>query len=298
MTEAGLRASPEAEGREGHKATPSDYARLVRIEHAVFSFPMFIAGALVAGVENMPGWIEWVYIVIAGTAARSLALALNRLIDHRHDAANPRTQNRELPAGLLSRSQVSWFILANLIAYLTAAWLIAPTCLYLSWVPLLVFAAYPFMKRFTALCHFGVGAGLALAPIGGYLAAAKVWPPSWEAWLLAAFTWLWVAGFDIIYAQLDFDFDLAHGVRSLPVALGRKALIVAAVLHGAAFVVLGILWVTAFEQEPWAALPIAALGVLFYLQHRWAHHVNLAAFRLNMAVGFVMLAFVIVGTFV
>lgn len=275
-----------------------DYARLVRIEHALFSLPMFIAGALVAGRAHFPSWREWVYIVVAGTAARSLALALNRYIDREIDARNPRTQTRELPSGVLSGSQVIWFIGVNLLIYAGAAWLIAPICLYLSWIPILIFVAYPLMKRFTALCHLGVGAGLAMAPLGGYLAAAKSWPIALDAWLLAIFTWLWVGGFDVIYAQLDVDFDRAHGLYSLPVQLGRRALWVAAGMHACALAALGVLWAHSFAGNDWVWIPGVVLALLFVLQHRHSDRVNWAAFRINSLVGFVMLAFVIVGIMV
>jgi 4-hydroxybenzoate polyprenyltransferase len=161
----------------------------------------------------------------------------------------------------------------------------------------LIFATYPFMKRFTALCHFGVGAGLALAPLGGYLAAAKSWPISEPAWLLGLFTLLWVAGFDIIYAQLDLEFDRAEGLYSFPRLLGRGALTLSAILHACAVVVLVSLWVGYFRGNYWLALPTAVMAVLFILQHRHAEKVEFAAFRVNTLVGFAMLAFVLVGVF-
>jgi 4-hydroxybenzoate polyprenyltransferase len=272
------------------------YARLVRLEHAIFSLPLFIAGALVAGQNRLPGWLDWVYIVIAGTAARNLALALNRLIDRKIDAANPRTQSRELPSGALRVGQVIAFVLFNLVVYAAAAWFIAPICLYLCWIPVLVFVAYPFMKRFTPLCHLGVGAGLAMAPLGGYLAAAKSWPINGAAWLLAAFTWLWVTGFDIIYAQADVDFDRSYGVHSLPLWLGKRALRVSAAAHVMAVAILVLMWATNFGREPWLWLPIGAMAVLFVLQHWRSDDIEFAAFRVNTLVGFVMLAFVLVGT--
>jgi 4-hydroxybenzoate polyprenyltransferase len=282
-----------------HTATQTgrvgDYARMVRIEHALFSLPLFVAGALVAGREYFPVWLDWVYIVLAGTSARNLALALNRYIDRELDARNPRTQSRELPSGALSTGQVIWFISVNLLVYAGTAWLIAPICLYLSWIPVAIFVAYPLLKRFTMWCHLGVGAGLAMAPLGGYLAAAKSWPISSEAWLLAGFTWLWVGGFDIIYAQLDVDFDRAHGVYSLPSRMGPKALRVALGMHALAMALLGMMWLWSYDGSPWLLIPLFAMGLLFFLQHRHSDRVNWAAFRINTLVGFVMLAFVIVG---
>lgn len=276
-------------------ATVKKYVRLVRLEHAVFSLPLFISGALLAGRDRFPSWQDWLLIAVAGTTARNLALALNRFIDRHIDAGNPRTQGREMPAGKLNEVQVIGFIALNLALYAAAAWLIAPVCLYLGWIPLVLFALYPYMKRFTSLCHLGVGAGLAMAPLGGYLAAAKAWPLSEASWLLAAFTWLWVSGFDIIYAQADVDFDRRFGVHSLPVRLGKAALRVSAALHVTAIAVLVLLWALHFNSEPWLWLPIGAMSVLFVLQHLRSHDIEFAAFRVNTLVGFVMLAFVWVG---
>jgi 4-hydroxybenzoate polyprenyltransferase len=272
-----------------------DYARLVKIEHALFSLPMFAAGALLAGPSHFPVWSDWLLIAVAGTAARNLALAFNRLIDRNIDKLNPRTQDRELPSGRLNVTQVASFIAANFVVYLTAAWNIAPICLYLSPIPVAVFVLYPFLKRFTVLCHIGVGAGLALAPLGGYLAAAKSWPISADTWLLGVFTWLWVSGFDILYAQADVDFDRAHQVYSMPARWGRRALLMSAVMHLAAVGVLFGLWFFWFGAGLWPVLPAILIAVLFYLQHRWSNRIDLAAFRVNILVGFVMFGFVILG---
>jgi 4-hydroxybenzoate polyprenyltransferase len=280
----------------GSWGTPvKPYLRLVRLEHALFSLPLFISGALVARPDRFPTWFDWLFIALAGTAARNLALVLNRLIDRHIDSVNPRTRTRELPAGKLSEAQVVGFLFLNLVVYAACAWLIAPVCLYLGWIPLVVFALYPFMKRFTSLCHLGVGAGLAMAPLGGYLAAAKSWPLSEPAWLLAAFTFFWVSGFDIIYAQADLDFDRSAGIHSLPVRLGPAALRIAAALHGAAILVLVVLWTRHYASEPWLWLPLVATGVLFVLQHVRSSDVEFAAFRVNTLVGFAMLVFVIMG---
>jgi 4-hydroxybenzoate polyprenyltransferase len=281
--------------RRTARETAQHYIRLVRLEHALFSLPLFISGALLAGPARFPSWLDWVLIAVAGTAARNLALALNRFIDRHIDSGNPRTQTRELPAGRLNEAQVAGFIALNLLLYAATAWFIAPICLYLGWIPLAIFALYPYMKRFTALCHLGVGAGLAMAPLGGYLAAAKAWPLSAPAWLLAAFTFLWVSGFDIIYAQADVDFDRRSGVHSLPVRLGGLALRVSAALHLGAMIVLLLLWALYFNHQSWLWLPTAAMAVLFFLQHMRSGDIEFAAFRVNTLVGFVMLAYVWVG---
>jgi 4-hydroxybenzoate polyprenyltransferase len=286
--------SAQAAGRSLREALQK-YIRLVRLEHALFSLPLFISGALLAGPGHFPSWFDWLLIAVAGTSARNLALALNRYIDRSIDSGNPRTHMRELPAGRLNEPQVQGFIALNLVLYAASAWLIAPICFYLGWIPLAIFALYPFMKRFTALCHFGVGAGLAMAPLGGYLAAAKAWPLSVPSWLLAGFTFLWVSGFDIIYAQADADFDRRSGVHSLPVKLGGVAMRVSAALHMGAILVLLALWGLYFNHQSWLWLPTGAMAVLFFLQHMRSGNIEFAAFKLNTLVGFVMLAYVWVG---
>lgn len=281
--------------RRSLSETLQHYVRLVRLEHAVFSLPLFVSGALLAGPGTFPSWLDWVYIAIAGTSARNLALALNRFIDRHIDSRNPRTSTRELPAGRLNVFQVQLFIALNLLVYAVSAWLIAPICLVLGWIPLVLFTLYPYMKRFTSLCHFGVGAGLAMAPLGGYLAAAKEWPISTPAWLLGLFTFLWVAGFDIIYAQADVEYDRRTGVHSLPARLGGVAMRVSAALHMGAILVLLLLWALYFSNAGWLWLPTGAMAVLFYLQHMRSGDIEFAAFRVNTLVGFVMLLFVWVG---
>jgi 4-hydroxybenzoate polyprenyltransferase len=227
-------------------------------------------------------------------------MALNRIIDREIDAANPRTAARELPAGALSLRAAWGIAAAGAALYATAAAALSPLCLVLSPIPLAVFVGYPYLKRVTPLCHFGVGAGLGLAPLGGWLAAgpralgeigAGVAAPA----LLAAFTFLWVAGFDVIYATLDEAFDRERGVRSLPASLGRaRALRVAALLHALAVGALVALHAAA-PLAP-AALPLlAAIALLLVFEHRSARNVDLAFFKINIVVGIAVFALVAVG---
>lgn len=279
-------------------------SRFVKLEHTFFSLPVIFGGTLLADAHGLtPSRAAW--IVAAGLGARTAAMALNRIIDRRIDAANPRTAGRELPARAMSLGAAWGVALAGVALYLIAAAALSPLCLALSPVPLAVFVLYPYLKRVTPLCHLGVGAALALAPLGGWLAAG---PSSFAGLadaavagglvaplLLAAFTFFWVAGFDIIYATLDEEFDRAHGIRSLPEALGReRALRVSALLHACG---VGALVALALHARfaP-AALPfLAAVLVLFALEHWHARNVDLAFFKLNIVVGFAALAFVAVG---
>ena len=271
------------------------YARFVKIEHALFSLPLILAGALLAspggfGLSTL-GWIA-----LAGTGARTAALALNRLIDRAIDAKNPRTSVRELPTGAMRQIEGWGVALAGAVVYAIAAAALNPLCLKLSPIPLAVFALYPLLKRFTPLCHFGVGAALALSPLGGYLAVRPDLGAAFRAaGPLALFALFWVAGFDIIYATLDVEFDRAHGVHSLPAALGtERALWISRACHLVALLSLAW-WALARWPSPWVAgaLALVALGLAW--QQKSAHDVDLAFFRINAGLGFVVLAVVLAG---
>jgi 4-hydroxybenzoate polyprenyltransferase len=271
------------------------YASFVKIEHALFSLPLILAGAWLAAPRGVaPLTLLW--IALAGTGARTAALALNRLLDRAIDARNPRTAVRELPAGRMTVRE-GWLVaLAGTAVYLAAAAALGPLCLALSPIPLAVFTLYPLLKRFTPLCHFGVGAALALSPLGGYVAVVPdVAAALRDAGPLALFTLFWVAGFDIIYATLDEAFDRAHGVRSLPAALGsQRALVVSRLCHVAAFAILAA-WAWSRWPTPPVAIALAAVAAGLAWQQARAHDVDLAFFRINSGLGFVVLAVVLAG---
>ena len=266
----------------------------VRFEHTLFSLPLLLAGAIL-GARGLPAARTLALILVAGIGARTAALALNRILDREIDAHNPRTASRELPAGRLSLTS-AWGVAATGSAvYVCAAALLPPLCLKLSPLPLAVFVGYPYLKRFTILAHLGVGLGLALGTLGAWIAVTGTFGPLGPAHLLALFTFLWVSGFDVIYATLDEQFDRETGLHSLPARLGRKpALAVAAALHALGFGVL------AFATSRYLATPaawtlLALVGLLFLLEHRLAHRVDLVFFRINAALGFVVLALVWTG---
>lgn len=275
--------------------TAGSYARFLKLEHTLFSLPLLYAGAFLAA-RGLPDSRLLLLILVAGVAARTAALALNRLIDRAIDARNPRTRERELPAGRLRPSEAWALAVAGAAVYVAAAFAIAPICAWLSPAPLAVFVLYPYLKRFTPLAHFGVGLGLAAAPLGGFMAVRQSFQDPAPALLLGAFTLLWVAGFDVIYSTLDEGFDREAGLRSLPAALGRRrALGVSALLHILAFVPLAVLFWT--ELRSWVTLPfLAAAGVLLLLEQRKAEDVQLAFFQINAVLGFVVFGFVASGT--
>jgi 4-hydroxybenzoate polyprenyltransferase len=237
----------------------------------------------------------FVLIMVAGAGARTAALGLNRILDRTIDAENPRTRNRELPSGQMNLAE-AWALTAFAsLVYLAAALLISPKCLAFAPIPLVVFVVYPLMKRFTMWAHLGVGAALAMGPLGGWYATQLAFVDVGRVVLLCAFTFFWVAGFDIIYATLDVDFDRSRGVYSLPAVLGEtSALRISLIFHAFAFLLLCWLYWTELSGTASAVL-LGAIGVLLYLEHRRATDVELAFFKINAVVGFVVLGFVATG---
>lgn len=258
--------------------------RFVKIEHTLFSLPLIYSGAFLA-FPQVPSISLLILILTAATGARTTALALNRIIDREIDRRNPRTVNRELPSGRLSLTEAIGVLCAGLILYVTSAAMISGFCLSLSPLPLLIFCLYPYMKRFTMLAHFGVGLGLAMAPLGGWFAVQQSFTGVLPGLLLSGFTLLWVSGFDIIYSTLDELFDREANLYSFTSRLGKaRALRISAYLHGASFVALGLLFILYIRAI--AAVPFLMLsGFLLYLEHRKAEDVELAFFKINAYLG-------------
>ena len=214
------------------------FARLVKIEHTVFALPFAYVGAFLA-VGDVPGGHDLFWITVAMVGARSLAMALNRLIDAGIDARNPRTSSRELPSGLLTQAQVWAFSLASLAVFLVAVWQLDPLVRWLWPIPIAGFVIYPYLKRFTWTAHLWLGAVDGLAPVGAWVAITG--KPPWEAWVLGAAVAVWIAGFDLFYALFDIGIDRAQGLHSWATRFGeRGAFWGARVLHALAVALLAV----------------------------------------------------------
>ncbi len=201
----------------------------VRFAHTVFALPFALAGAFLARME-VPAISRMGWILLAMAGARSLAMALNRLIDVEIDARNPRTAMRELPSGRLTRTQVIWFCAASLAALILAVSQLPRITWYLCAVPVVLFVLYPYAKRVTWTCHLLLGVTIGIAPVGGWLAVTGEFAAA--PLLLWGAVATWIAGFDVIYALLDEDFDRAQGVQSMPARFGRAgALRITRALH-------------------------------------------------------------------
>jgi 4-hydroxybenzoate polyprenyltransferase len=212
---------------------PARYARLVKIEHTVFALPFAYVGAFLA-VDGRPAWGDLLWITLAMVGARSLAMALNRLVDAGIDARNPRTAGREIPSGQLSLVQVVAFCAASLALFLVSVWQLAPLTHVLWPIPVAMFVVYPYLKRFTWGCHLWLGAADGLAPVGAWVAITNDLP--WQAWVLGLAVTFWVAGFDFFYALFDLDVDRREGLHSIATRFGVRGAFAGARLAHAATV--------------------------------------------------------------
>lgn len=267
------------------------YLSLVKFSHTVFALPFACVGfvlALRSGGGSPDPWL-WLPVLLCMIFARSAAMAFNRYIDRHFDARNPRTAVREIPAGIISARQALLFTCCNAILFVASTWFINPLCFYLSPVALAVVLGYSYTKRFTWLCHFVLGAGLGLAPIGAFLAVTGYFDP--VVLLMGLSVLCWVAGFDIIYALQDAGFDREQGLRSVPARFGaRMALRISEFVHAgsALFMALALLQMQSGLAEPgwlsWVAFAVFC-GLLIY-QHLLVRpndlsRVNLAFFTTN-----------------
>ncbi|OYT71868.1 MAG: 4-hydroxybenzoate octaprenyltransferase [Chloracidobacterium sp. CP2_5A] len=252
---------------------------MIKIEHTLFALPFAFLGAFLAA-RGLPRLEQALWITVAMVGARSAAMAFNRLADERYDAANPRTAQRALPAGLVSRSFVIGFTIVAAALLLLAAAMLNPLALWLSPVALASVLLYSYAKRFTSLSHVALGWCLAMAPAGAWVAVRGALDG--VAVLLALCVLLWTAGFDILYACQDYDFDRKHPeLHSLPKRLGiARAMLVARGLHAAMFV--GLVALVAVTGLGWLALVgVAATGALLMHQHRLVSPTDLS--RLDAA---------------
>lgn len=267
----------------------------VKIEHTLFSLPLIYSGVFLGTGGVMPSWQTLLLVLTAATGARTVAFALNRIIDRRIDARNPRTAGRELPSGRMTLGESLGVAAAGLALYFGSAALLSEFCLLLSPIPLTIFVVYPTMKRFTPLAHFGVGLGLAMGPLGGWFAVSPSLENLLQPALLSLFTLFWVSGFDIIYATLDEEFDRKESLYSFPSRFGKRiALRYSAVFHAVAFLLLVVLyWMSQFSL---LALPLLVVtGVLLFLEQKKAEDVELAFFRINAIAGIAVFAMITVG---
>jgi 4-hydroxybenzoate polyprenyltransferase len=271
------------------------YYRLVKFEHTIFALPFAYVGAFLA-VNGIPSAHDLLWITLAMVGARSLAMALNRLIDARIDAANPRTSGREIPSGALTSGAVVLFCLASLVLYVVAVFQLDPLVRWLSPIPVAMFVIYPYLKRFTWLCHLWLGAVDGLAPVGAWAAIKGELP--WQAWTLGAAVAAWVAGFDLFYALFDVEVDREQGLHSWATRFGeRGAFVGARVLHLSTILLL-IVTGLGLDVGPAYWLGVLAVGCLLLYEHSLVRpgdlrRLDAAFFTMNGVISVAFFAFVL-----
>ena len=264
---------------------------MIKFEHTIFALPFAFIGALLAS-NGLPSGRQVVWIVLAMVGARSAAMAFNRIVDFRYDRQNPRTEKRALPAGALSMSFAVGFTVLMAALFIFSAAQLNPICFYLSFPTLAILLFYSYTKRFTALSHLVLGLAIGLAPLAAWLAVRGefAWPPV----ILSGAVMFWIAGFDIIYAMQDLEFDQRQGLFSLPARIGAApALLLSSAFHVATVF---LLLATALWMElgiiAYAGIALVA-GILFW-EHRIVKpndlsRVNVAFFSLNGYVSILLL---------
>lgn len=274
------------------------YSRLVKFEHTIFAMPFALIGFFMATMvtDQVHFWQLLGTVILSMVFARNAAMGFNRFLDRRFDAANPRTAQREIPAGLVSAPRALAFVIVNALLFIAVTYLINPLCFALSPVALFVVLGYSFTKRITPLCHFVLSLGLSLAPIGAWLAVTGSFAVA--PLLFSGVVFFWVSGFDVIYACQDIEFDRQYRLQSIPVLTGVKtALRISVLLHVATFILViaaGLVMEANFIYWLGAGL----FGILMVYQHLIVKaddlsRVNLAFGTMNGIAGVVFAVFVI-----
>ena len=267
------------------------YANFVKLPHTLFALPFALVGVVLASYRAPVTWAMVGWIVLAFTCARFAAMGFNRIVDRAIDARNPRTQRREIPSGALRVTEAVVTVGVASILFVVSAWQLNRLCGLLSPLALSWVLFYSFTKRFTQWCHIVLGVGMSIAPVGGYLAVTGAWSDPW--WMLIALALgvaTWGAGFDVLYALQDIDFDRSLSLHSIPAALGpRRALFIARALHVTTVLCLAAVGAATFTGTHagsfFAAGVVVTAGLLLY-EHSLVKHddfskLNAAFFTMN-----------------
>jgi 4-hydroxybenzoate polyprenyltransferase len=275
------------------------YVNFVKLPHTVFALPFALVGATLASFTRSVTVARLGWIVLAFTSARFAAMGFNRIVDRQIDAKNPRTARRELPSGLLGVREATLAVVLAGAIFVFAAWRLNPLCAVLSPIALGWVLWYSYTKRFTHWSHIVLGVGLAIAPVGGYLAIAGTWSTPW--WMLIALALgvsSWTAGFDILYALQDEEFDRAEKLHSVPVVFGRRgALAIARGLHVLTIVALGAVG-TAVPVGWLYAAGVCVAGALLLYEHSLVRgddlsRLDAAFFTMNGVISLTFFGFVL-----
>ncbi len=270
------------------------YLSFIKFEHSIFALPFALSGALLAKENGLPNFISIFWIVLAMVGGRSFAMAVNRIFDKEIDLKNPRTKDREIPSGKITNTQAIVFSLISLFLFIYAALNLPRICLYLLPIAAFWFLMYPFTKRFTWFAHLWLGIALGGSVLGGFIACqGEVF--SFLPYILGFAVAFWVAGFDIIYACQDFDFDKKNNLKSIPSIFGiKKALLISRLFHFFTVIFLIVLGMAIHASFIYYLGVVFVLAMLVYEQSLVKENdlsrVDLAFFTLNgwVSVGFLV----------
>lgn len=273
------------------KERTMDYGKMIKFSHTIFALPFALSAVILAWQTHESSFWDLLWILVAMVAARSAAMGFNRIVDAGIDGKNPRTAIREIPAGILSQKEALFFVGLSGLVFMGAAAMLSPLCFYLALPVLAALCFYSYTKRFTQYCHLYLGFAISLAPIGAWVAVTG--SLSWGVVFLAASLWTYIAGFDILYACQDIDFDREQGLFSLPSKLGpQKAMQISSLLH---FMTMGFFLAMffTFKMHPVFLGFLGVIGALLIVEHRLVRpndltQINLAFFQMNSIVSVVL----------
>jgi len=273
------------------------YLKMIKISHSVFALPFAFTGAILAA-SGIPSLKQMFWIAVAMVGARSGAMGLNRIIDRNIDAANPRTANREIPSGKIKVRDAVIFTFISLAVFVFAAYSLNPLCLKLSPIAIAVLVLYSYTKRFTWMAHFVLGIAISAAPLGAWIAIRGTF--DWEIVPLSIAVVFWLAGFDVLYALQDMEFDRSHGLHSIPQRFGiKRSLILSRIFHSVTWSLLainGIIFNLNFVY--WTGVFLVA-GLLIYEHSLVKSHdlskLNMAFFNMNGYISIAVFVFTLVA---
>jgi 4-hydroxybenzoate polyprenyltransferase len=273
------------------KEKTMEYGRMIKFSHTIFALPFALSAVVLAWHTQKIAYWDLVWILVAMVGARSAAMGFNRIVDAAIDEKNPRTAIREIPSGILSQRQAAVFVGVSSILFIGAAALLSPLCFFLSFPVLFFLFFYSYTKRFTRYCHLYLGFAISLAPVGAWVAITNSLSPGIV--FLCLSLWTYIAGFDILYACQDIDFDREQGLFSLPSKIGpHKAMMVSSLLHVLTMVLFGAMYFS-FQMHPVFLIFLTAIAFLLIIEHRLVKpddltHIDMAFFHINSLVSILL----------
>jgi len=273
------------------------YGRMIKFSHTIFALPFAMSAVVLAWENHSPSVWDFIWILLAMVGARSAAMGFNRIVDADVDLKNKRTAIREIPSGLLSKKESVFFVVLSSLIFIVSSAMLSSLCFLLSFPVLFFLMFYSYTKRFTQYCHLFLGFAISLAPVGAWVAITGTL--SWGIAFLSLGLLTYIAGFDILYACQDIDFDREEGLFSLPSKIGpEKAMLISSILHATTFIFLLAMHIV-FVMHPVFLGFLAIIGILLIAEHRLVKpddltHINIAFFHINSVISLLLFVGVLV----